>query len=51
MARKADEAGNFLFVQITEQEPGIHDKRHPDYARRDKIDLAWERIFPEVKES
>jgi hypothetical protein len=35
MARKVDEAANFVFVQLIEQ-----DKRHPDYARQDKIDLA-----------
>jgi hypothetical protein len=40
MARKVDEAANFVFVQLIEQEPGIYDKRHPDYARQDKIDLA-----------
>jgi hypothetical protein len=33
MARKVDEAANFVFVQLTEQDPGIYDKRHPDYAR------------------
>jgi hypothetical protein len=43
MARKADEASNFAFVQLIEQEIGIYDERHPDYARQDKIDLAWER--------
>jgi hypothetical protein len=37
MARKADEAANFVFVQLIEQHPGIYDKRHPDYAMRDKI--------------
>jgi hypothetical protein len=51
MALKVDEAANIVFVQLTEQVPGIYDKRHPDYARRDKIDLAWERIFHETKES
>jgi hypothetical protein len=51
VARKVDEAANFVSVQLTEQEPGICDKRHPDYARRDKTDLAWERIFHEMKES
>jgi hypothetical protein len=45
MARKVDEAANFVFVQLIEQEPGIYDKRHPDYARQDKTDLAWERIY------
>jgi hypothetical protein len=33
MARKVDEAANFIFVQLIEQEPGIYDKRHPDYAK------------------
>jgi hypothetical protein len=50
MARKIDEAAaNFVFVQLIEQEP--YDKRHPDYVRQDKIDLAWERISHEMKES
>jgi hypothetical protein len=40
MARKVDVADNFVFVQLIEQEPGIYDKRHPDYARQDKIDLT-----------
>jgi hypothetical protein len=47
MARKVDEA---VFVELIEQEPGICDKRHPDYARQDKVDLAWERISLETKE-
>jgi inosine/xanthosine triphosphate pyrophosphatase family protein len=51
MARKVDEAANFVFVQLIEQQPGIYDKRHTDYARQDKIDLAWERISHEIKES
>jgi hypothetical protein len=38
-------------VQLTEQEPGLYDKRHPGYARRDKIVLAWERISHEMEES
>jgi hypothetical protein len=38
MARKVNEASNFVLVQLIE--PGINDKRHPDYARQDKIDLA-----------
>jgi hypothetical protein len=37
VARKVEEAANFVFVQLIEQESGIYDKRHPDYARRDKI--------------
>jgi hypothetical protein len=51
MARKGDKAGNLFFVQLIEHEPGIYDKCHPDYARRDKTDLAWERISHEMKES
>jgi hypothetical protein len=44
MARKVDEAANFVFVQLT-------DKCHADYAKQDKIDLAWKRISHETKES
>jgi hypothetical protein len=51
MARKIHEAANFVFVQLIEQEPGIYDKRHSEYARQDKIHLAWERISYEKKES
>jgi hypothetical protein len=51
MAQKVDEATNLVFVQLIEQEPGIYDKRHPDYGRRDKTDSAWERISHETKES
>jgi hypothetical protein len=51
MARKVDEGANFVFVQLIKQEPGIYDKCHPDYARRDKRDLAWERISREMNES
>jgi hypothetical protein len=40
MARKVDEAANFVFVQLIDQVPAIYDKRHPDYARWNKIDLA-----------
>jgi hypothetical protein len=32
MTRKVDEAANFVFAQLTEQERGIYDKRDPDYA-------------------
>jgi hypothetical protein len=32
MARKVDEAANFVFVKLTEQEPAIYDKRRVDYA-------------------
>jgi hypothetical protein len=51
MARKVDEAANFVFVQLTEQEPDTYDKCHPDYARHNKIDFALERISHEMKES
>jgi hypothetical protein len=51
VARKVDEAANFVFVQLIAQKPGIYDKRYPDYARRDKIDLALERISHETMES
>jgi hypothetical protein len=37
MARNVDKAANFVFVQLIEQDPGIYDKRHPNYARQDKI--------------
>jgi hypothetical protein len=40
-ARKVDEADNFAFVQLTEQERAMYDKRHAEYAKRDKIDLAF----------
>jgi hypothetical protein len=51
MAQKVDEAANFVFVQLSEQEPGMYSKHHPDYARQDKIDLVWERISHETKKS
>jgi hypothetical protein len=51
MARNIDEADNFVFVQLTEQEPGMYDRCHADYVRKDTIDLAWERISHETKES
>jgi hypothetical protein len=51
MAQKFNEAANFVFVQLIEQEPGIYNRRHPDYARRDKTDLAWEKISHEMQES
>jgi hypothetical protein len=41
IVRKVDEAANFVFVQLLEQDPDIHDKRHPGHARQDKIYLAW----------
>jgi hypothetical protein len=49
MARKVDEAANFVFVQLTEQEPGIYDKRYSDCAKQDKIVLVWERISYETE--
>jgi hypothetical protein len=51
MARKVEEAANFVFVQLTVQEPAIYDERHADYARRDKIDLAWGGISHMMVES
>jgi hypothetical protein len=39
MARKV-EVANFVSVQLIEQEPGIYDKCHADYARRDNIHFA-----------
>jgi hypothetical protein len=51
LALKFVEAANFLFVQLIEQQLGIYDKRHSDYGRRDKRNVAWERIFHETKES
>jgi hypothetical protein len=51
MARKADEASNFVFVQSIEQEASIYDKSQPHYARRDKVDLAWENISRKMNES
>jgi hypothetical protein len=36
MARKVDEAANFVFVQLTEQKLGIYDKCHADYAKQDE---------------
>jgi hypothetical protein len=49
MARKVDETANFVFVQLIEQKPAIYDKCHTDYARQDKMDLAWGRISETVK--
>jgi hypothetical protein len=52
MARKVGEANSsFAFVKLIEQEPGIYDKSHPDYGRRDKTDLVWEGIACQMKES
>jgi hypothetical protein len=38
MARKFDEAANSVFMQLFQEKLGIYGKRHPDYARQDKID-------------
>jgi hypothetical protein len=47
MVRKVAEAANFVFVQLVEQEPGIYDKRHPDYARLGKEFLMrWQSLDP-----
>jgi hypothetical protein len=51
MAQKVDEAADFVFMQLTEQEPGICDKCHADYARQDKIYLILEKNSHEMKES
>jgi hypothetical protein len=51
MAQKVDEAAYFVFVQLIEQDLGIYYKRHSDYAKQDKIDLAWQRISHKTKES
>jgi hypothetical protein len=50
MARKVEEAANFVSMQLIEPDPGIYDKRHPDYAKRNKIHLAWEIISHEMNE-
>jgi len=49
-AQKFDEATHFAFVQFTEQEQGLYDHSNPDYAQRDKLDLAWEKISHEITE-
>jgi hypothetical protein len=51
MPRKVDDGDNFVFVQLIGQKPGIYHKCHADYARRDTIEWAWERISHKVKES
>jgi hypothetical protein len=45
MARNVEEAATFVFVQLIEEEPYIYDKRHPNYARRDKIDWLEKEIL------
>jgi hypothetical protein len=49
MAREVDETANFVLGQLIEQENGIYDKCHADYARGNKIDLSWERISHEME--
>jgi hypothetical protein len=51
MARKVDEAANFVFLQLIEQEPGLYAKCHAHYARQDEEDLAWETISHVIKQS
>jgi hypothetical protein len=41
MARNVDEAANFVFVQLIEQESGIYDKCHADYVIRTKYVYIW----------
>jgi hypothetical protein len=50
VTREVDEAANFVFVQLIEQEPGMYDIRHLDYASGKETDLAWEGISHETKE-
>jgi hypothetical protein len=49
-ARNVEKATNTAFVQLTEQEPGLYDKSHPDYGRRDRVYLVWEGISCEMKD-
>jgi hypothetical protein len=49
VVRNVVEAANFVFVQLIQQEPGMHDKFHADCARRNKIDLAWEKNSHEME--
>ena len=44
LTRKLNAASNFVVPQLTEQDSGPYDKSHPDYVRRDKMVLTWERI-------
>jgi hypothetical protein len=50
IARNVDETANFVFVQLIEQD-FVYCECHAYYVRRDKIDLAWEAIYQEMKES
>jgi hypothetical protein len=49
VARKFDEAANFGFMQLIEQEPSMYNKCHPGCARWDKTDLACGRICHEME--
>jgi hypothetical protein len=49
VAQKVDEAANFGFMHLIEQEPSIYDKCHPGYARWDKTDLTCGRIYHEME--
>jgi hypothetical protein len=48
MARNVDEAANFVFVQLIEQEPGIYDKRYPDYPKKklNSVAVVRKRTIP-----
>jgi hypothetical protein len=48
LTRKLDAASNFVVPQLTEQDSEPYDKSHPDYVRRDKMVLTWERISHEI---
>jgi hypothetical protein len=51
MAQKVNEATNLAFVQLIDQGPSLYEKSLSDYTRRDKVDLAWERISQDIRES
>jgi hypothetical protein len=51
MTQNVAEVADFVFMQLNEQKPGIYDSCHPDCATWDKIDLVWEEISHETKES
>jgi hypothetical protein len=50
MAQKVHEATDFAFIQLTDQEPSLYEKSHPDYTSRDKVDLARERVSHDKRE-
>jgi hypothetical protein len=50
MARKVDQTANLVFNAVNGAGAWyIYDRGHPDYAGREKIDLAWERISHKMK--